>query len=49
MGMCLYGQGEKGAGRQQVDIALNLATSQQQKAMIQTWFNRFVAFQSKSE
>ncbi|MFN9346128.1 MAG: tetratricopeptide repeat protein, partial [Planctomycetota bacterium] len=49
MGMCLYGQGDKTAGRREVDIALNLATSQQQKATIQTWFNRFVAFQSKSE
>jgi Flp pilus assembly protein TadD len=48
-GMCLYGQGEKAAGRREVDIAMNLATSQQQKAMIQTWFNRFVAFQSKTE
>jgi len=49
MGMCLYGQGDKTAGRREVDIAMNLATSQQQKATIQTWFNRFVAFQSKSE
>ena len=48
-GMCLYGQGEKAAGRREVDIAMNLATSQQQKLMIQTWFNRFVAFQSKAE
>lgn len=49
MGMCLYGQGDKTAGRREVDIAMNLATSQQQRATIQTWFNRFVAFQSKSE
>lgn len=47
--MCLYGQGEKAAGRREVEIAMNLATSQQQKAMIQTWFNRFVAFQTKVE
>lgn len=47
--MCLYGQGEKAAGRREVEIAMNLATSQQQKAMIQTWFNRFVAFQTKAE
>jgi len=49
LGMCLYGQGQKAAGRNEVDIAMNLATSQQQKAMILTWFNRFVAFQSKAE
>jgi tetratricopeptide (TPR) repeat protein len=48
-GMCLYGQGDKAAGRREVDIAMNLASSQQQKAMIQSWFNRFVAFQSKTE
>jgi Flp pilus assembly protein TadD len=48
-GMCLYGQGDKTAGRREVDIAMNLASSQQQKAMIQSWFNRFVAFQSKTE
>lgn len=49
LGMCLYGQGEKSAGRKEVDIAMNLATTQQQKEMILTWFNRFVAFQSKSD
>jgi Flp pilus assembly protein TadD len=48
-GMCLYGSGDKSAGRKEVDIAMNLASTQQQKMMIQTWFNRFVAFQAKNE
>jgi hypothetical protein len=45
----LYGSGDKSAGRKEVDIAMNLASTQQQKMMIQTWFNRFVAFQAKNE
>ena len=49
LGMCLYGSGDKSAGRKEVDIAMNLASTQQQKLMIQTWFNRFVAFQAKNE
>jgi hypothetical protein len=45
----LYGSGEKAAGRREVDIAMNLATSQQQRASIKAWFDRFVAWQAKAE
>ena len=48
-GLCLYGSGEKAAGRREVDIAMNLATSQQQRASIKAWFDRFVAWQAKAE
>ena len=49
LGMCLYGAGEKKAGRKEIDIALNLATSPQQRDAIQGWFDRFVAWQAKSQ
>lgn len=48
-GLCLYGSGEKAAGRREVEIAMNLATSQQQRASIKAWFDRFVAWQAKAE
>jgi hypothetical protein len=48
-GLCLYGSGEKAAGRREVEVAMNLATSQQQRASIKAWFDRFVAWQAKAE
>jgi predicted CXXCH cytochrome family protein len=49
LGLCLYGDGNKAAGRRQVEIALLLATTPQQRASIQGWFDRFVAWRAKSE
>lgn len=49
LGICLYGAGEKKGGRKEVDTALSLATSAQQRAAIQGWFDRFLAWQAKSE
>jgi len=48
-GLCLYGKGEKGQGRREVEIAKSLATTQQQRAFIQGWFDRFVAWQARSQ
>lgn len=49
LGICLYGAGDKKGGRKEVDTALSLATSAQQRAAIQGWFDRFIAWQAKSE
>ena len=49
LGMCLHGAGKKVEGRREVDYALNIATSENQKASIQAWYNRFVAWRAKSE
>lgn len=49
LGICLYGGGDKKGGRKEVDTALSLATSAQQRAAIQGWFDRFLAWQAKSE
>lgn len=49
LGICLYGAGDKKGGRKEVDTALSLATSAQQRAAIQGWFDRFLAWQAKSE
>lgn len=49
LGICLYGAGDKKSGRKEVDTALSLATSAQQRAAIQGWFDRFIAWKAKSE
>ncbi|MFN7731227.1 MAG: cytochrome c3 family protein, partial [Pirellula sp.] len=48
-GLCLIGQGEKAQGRREVEIAKHLATSPQQRAFIQGWFDRFLAWQATLE
>jgi hypothetical protein len=45
----LVGQGEKAAGRREVEIAKHLATTPQQRAFIQGWFDRFLAWQATLE
>jgi predicted CXXCH cytochrome family protein len=48
-GLCLVGQGEKAQGRREVEIAKHLATNPQQRAFIQGWFDRFLAWQATLE
>jgi len=49
LGLCLYGEGETAAAEVEVNNAIQLATSKQQKASIQSWFNRFVAWRSQTK
>jgi Tfp pilus assembly protein PilF len=48
LGLCLYGEGQKDAAQAEVNHALQLATSKQQQASIQSWFQRFVAWRSQA-
>ncbi len=49
LGMSLYGNGNKAEGRRQVEIASELATTPAQRASIQAYFDRFVAWRSQFE
>jgi tetratricopeptide (TPR) repeat protein len=49
LGLCLYGEGQKDAAQAEVDHALQLATSKQQRSSIQSWFERFIAWRSKAK
>jgi predicted CXXCH cytochrome family protein len=46
-GLILYGNGDEKAGRSEVDTAMALATTPQQRTSIKGWFDRFVAWRSK--
>jgi len=45
--MQLHGDGRRAEARREVNIALELATSPDQRATIQSWFDRFVAWRAK--
>jgi hypothetical protein len=47
MGMSLHGSGQKVDARREINTAIELATTPAQKASIQSWFDRFVAWRSK--
>lgn len=49
LGLCLYGEGKKEAAQAEVNHALKLATSKQQQASIQSWFQRFIAWRSQAK
>lgn len=49
LGLCLYGEGRKDEAQAEVNHAMQLATSKQQQASIQSWFQRFVAWRSKAQ
>lgn len=47
LGMSLYGNGQKQEGRRELLIALELATSENQRKSFQAYFDRFVAWRSQ--
>jgi tetratricopeptide (TPR) repeat protein len=47
--MQLHGDGRRAEAKREVTIALELATSPDQRATIQSWFDRFVAWRAKLE
>jgi tetratricopeptide (TPR) repeat protein len=49
LGMSLYGNGKQSEGREELANALILASTPQQRASIQSWFDRFVAWRSQFE
>lgn len=46
-GMQLHGDGQRAEGRREVNKALELATTPAQRATMQSWFDRFVAWRAK--
>jgi Flp pilus assembly protein TadD len=45
--MRLHGDGQRAEAKREVNTALELATTPAQRATIQSWFDRFVAWRAK--